>query len=136
MLPPVCCLLSITIGGGASHPGPSRRVTAVDVAVRATHKPAAPQQAHSLVAPACCQQLIEKLFEHLVSIMEVSAAEAPILSPLVPNVLIPVSAVVAIIFGLWLWKRVSAIQLTGGEDQAGYSGGSRVPLPCVIVECL
>jgi hypothetical protein len=29
------------------------------------------------------------------------------------TVLIPVSAVVAIIFGLWLWKRVSAVSVSG-----------------------
>jgi H+-translocating diphosphatase len=41
------------------------------------------------------------------------AAPLPVL---VPNVLIPLSAVVGIIFALWLWKRVSAIQLTGGQS--------------------
>jgi len=45
--------------------------------------------------------------------MEV-AKEANILPDLVPTILIPASAVVAIAFGLWLWKRVSAISLVPG----------------------
>ncbi|WIA41962.1 hypothetical protein OEZ86_009266 [Tetradesmus obliquus] len=39
-----------------------------------------------------------------------------ILPDIVPTVLIPVSAVLAIIFGAWLWKRVSAISMTPGQS--------------------
>eukprot|EP00775_Hariotina_reticulata_P003821 gene3821-4079_t len=45
------------------------------------------------------------------------AAERAVLLPdIVPTVLIPVSAVLAIVFGLWLWKRVSAISLSPGQS--------------------
>jgi hypothetical protein len=43
-----------------------------------------------------------------------AAKEANILPDLVPTILIPSAAIVAIIFGLWLWKRVSAISLVPG----------------------
>lgn len=43
------------------------------------------------------------------------AKEAPNMMPdILPTILIPSSAVLAIIFGLWLWKRVSAISLVPG----------------------
>lgn len=37
-----------------------------------------------------------------------------VLPDLVPTVLIPASAIIAIVFGLWLWKRVSYITLVPG----------------------
>lgn len=47
--------------------------------------------------------------------MEVAKGVAPNMIPdLVPNIVIPVSALLAIAFGLWLWKRVSAISLVPG----------------------
>lgn len=44
------------------------------------------------------------------------AASSTALPDLVPTVLIPVSAVLAILFGAWLWKRVSNISLTPGQS--------------------
>ncbi|KAF6252549.1 pyrophosphate-energised proton pump [Scenedesmus sp. NREL 46B-D3] len=38
------------------------------------------------------------------------------LPDIVPTVVIPVSAILAIVFGAWLWKRVSAISLTPGQS--------------------
>jgi inorganic pyrophosphatase len=45
-----------------------------------------------------------------------AAEQAVMLPDIVPTVLIPVSAILAIIFGLWLWKRVSAISLSPGQS--------------------
>ena len=45
--------------------------------------------------------------------MEV-AKEANMMPDMVPTILIPASALLAIAFGLWLWKRVSAISLVPG----------------------
>lgn len=45
-----------------------------------------------------------------------AAEQAVLLPDIVPTVLIPVSAVLAIVFGLWLWKRVSAISLSPGQS--------------------
>lgn len=42
---------------------------------------------------------------------------------IVPTILIPASAVLAIAFGLWLWKRVSAISLVPGQNVFRSSNG-------------
>lgn len=46
--------------------------------------------------------------------MEVAKVAPNMMPDMVPTILIPASAIVAIIFGLWLWKRVSAISLVPG----------------------
>jgi hypothetical protein len=48
---------------------------------------------------------------------------APNMLPdIVCTVVIPASAIVAIIFGLWLWKRVSSITLVPGDGGRGTAG--------------
>jgi hypothetical protein len=39
-----------------------------------------------------------------------------VLSDLFPTVFIPTSAVIAILFGIWLWQRVSSVSLTPGQS--------------------
>lgn len=51
--------------------------------------------------------------------MEALGKEANMLPDIVPNIVIPVSAVLAIAFGLWLWKRVSAITMVPGAPNRG-----------------
>lgn len=38
------------------------------------------------------------------------------MDPLVPTILIPVSAIVSIAFGAWLWWRVSFVSTTAGQS--------------------
>lgn len=58
----------------------------------------------------------------------VGAAPAPhILPDLAVNILIPSSAIIAIVFGLWLWKRVSYISMTPGGWWEGRGGAEEAP---------
>lgn len=56
---------------------------------------------------------------------------------IVPTIMIPVSAVIAIVFGLWLWKRVSAISLVPGVPCCSALQGhaSFLAFPCVLCDC-
>ena len=44
------------------------------------------------------------------------------LGPLVPNVFIPASALLAIAFAVFLWARVSRIKVAGAGGQSGENG--------------
>lgn len=44
------------------------------------------------------------------------AIQQPVLPDIVPTVVIPVFAVIGILFGLWMWRRVANIHLTPGQS--------------------
>jgi hypothetical protein len=56
--------------------------------------------------------------------MSLLSKSVPVFSDVVPAVLIPSAAILAILFGIWTWYRVSAVTV-GGTRGAGRPGNGR-----------
>ena len=61
-------------------------------------------------------------------------AEGSTAPPLVPLVLVPTSAVLGIVFALWLWRRVSAISVSPASSVFRSNNGREMPPSCCC-EC-